>query len=324
MDEVELEIPRLRYDVTMPLIEGRAPIEGARLRVSDDRGGTNLNAKSPLKTGDFGLAEINIGSFLPAVAAGWQFIGLPVFSKRKPVYTYVFVRADAGIDGPQDIAGKRIGGARPTSAVSIWIQGLLHERYGVDFSTVTWVGGGMDEQFPFYGDTSNRVDSPDPKKRPYELLLDGEVDVLMGDISDGRTFDLLEESLGVKRLFPDYLAEDMRLYRETSIYTPVHMMVMSRQLAEQNPELAANVYSAFEAAKQMAYDDILNDRAGFSVVYLRERLKEQMFDWGDPFEYGIAANKRTIDAYVRYNYEQGVVSDPLGYEDLFAAATLDT
>ena len=323
--EVELDIPRLRYDLTMPLIEGRVPIDGARLNVSQDRGGTNLTAKSPMKTGEFGLLEINIGSFLPAIAAGWQFVGLPVFSKRKPVYTYVFVRADAGINEPKDIEGKRVGGARIFSATSIWLRGLLHEHYGVDFSTVTWVGaGGRDELFPFYGDTSRMEESPDPKKRPYELLLDDHVDAIMGDISDGQAFDRLEGNPKVKRLFPDYAAEDLKLYRETAIYIPVHMIVMSRKLAAENPDLASSVFNAFETAKQMAYEDILNDRAGFSVVYLRERLKEQMAEWGDPFKYGIAANKRTIDTFVRYNYEQGVVSDPLGYEDLFAAATLDT
>ena len=57
----------------------------------------------------------------------------------------------------------------------------------------------------------------------------------------------------------------------------------------------------------MAYDDTLSDRGGFSVVYLREQLKEQMAKWGDPWKYGIKANQTTIDAFIKYNVEQGMI-----------------
>jgi 4,5-dihydroxyphthalate decarboxylase len=125
-------------------------------------------------------------------------------------------------------------------------------------------------------------------------------------------------------MFPDYIGEDQKLYRETGIYTPVHMIVMSRKLDRQRPDLAANLYKAFEQAKQIAYDDILSDRGGFSVVYLRERMKEQIGVWNDPWKYGLKANKTTIDAFIKYNVEQGMVRSQLFYANLFAAGTLDT
>ena len=128
----------------------------------------------------------------------------------------------------------------------------------------------------------------------------------------------------MKRLFPDYLGEDQKLYRETGIYTPVHMIVMSRTLDRKRPDLAAKFYNAFEQAKQIASDDILSDRGGFSVVYLRERMKEQNAVWGDPWKYGLKANKSTIDAFIKYNLEQGMVRSQFFYGDLFAAGTLDT
>ena len=97
------------------------------------------------------------------------------------------------------------------------------------------------------------------------------------------------------------------------IFTPVHMIVMSRKLDREHPELAAKFYAAFEKAKQIAYDDILSDRGGFSVVYLRERMKEQMAAWGDPWKYGIKANKTTIDAFIKYNVEQGMIRSTPSY-----------
>ena len=38
---------------------------------------------------------------------------------------------------------------------------------------------------------------------------------------------------------------------------------MSRKLDRERPDLAAKFYTAFEKAKQLAYDDTLSDRGGF-------------------------------------------------------------
>jgi hypothetical protein len=102
------------------------------------------------------------------------------------------------------------------------------------------------------------------------------------------------------------------------------MIVMSRKLDREYPELAAKLYAAFEKAKQIAYDDILSDRGGFSVVYLRERMKEQLATWGDPWQYGLKSNRATIDAFIRYNVEQGMIQRPPSHRDTFASGTLDT
>jgi hypothetical protein len=49
-----------------------------------------------------------------------------------------------------------------------------------------------------------------------------------------------------------------------------------------------------------------------------------MQNWGDPWKYGIQANRSTIDAFIKYNVEQGMIRSQFFYGDLFAAATLDT
>src|SRR5207253_3083662 len=180
-------------------------------------------------SGDFGLCDLNIGYFLPAIETGWEIIGLPVFSKRKPVYQLIFCHADAGIRTPKDLEGKRIGSRTYRTALTVWARGLLRDRYGVDFANVQWV-------------------------------------------------------LQAKEVFP------------------VHD----------------------KKAKQIAYDDILSDRNGFSVVYLRERMKEQLAAWSDPWKYGIKANKTTLDAFIKYNVEQGMIRSAPTYAEIFASGTLDT
>ena len=60
-----------------------------------------------MKAGEFGLCDLNIGYWLPAIEAGWEIVGLPVFSKRKPVYQLIFTHADSEIRSPKDLEGEK-------------------------------------------------------------------------------------------------------------------------------------------------------------------------------------------------------------------------
>lgn len=317
----EVEFPVMRYDITLPLLEGRVPIDGVQLKPV--KSSSMINKEDPkIKSGDFGLMDLNIGYFLPAIEAGWEIVGLPVFSKRKPVYQLIFCHADAGIRAPKDLEGKRIGSRTYRTALTVWVRGLLRERYGVDFFKVQWVLQAK-EVFPVH-DVDTQIEYVDESKNMSQRLIAGELDAIITDISDTKMFENLEGNSKIRRLFPDYLDEDQRLYRETGIFTPVHMIVMSRKLDRARPELATKFYAAFEKAKQIAYDDILSDRGGFSVVYLREHMKEQSAAWGDPWKYGTKANKSTIDAFIKYNVEQGMIRSAPSYETIFAPGTLGT
>ncbi len=320
-ESIEVEFPVMRYDITMPLLEGRIPIEGVKL--NPIKVSSMINKEEPkISSGNFGLMDLNIGYFLPAIEAGWEIIGLPVFSKRKPVYQLIFCHTDSNIRAPRDLEGKRVGSRTYRTALTVWARGLLRERYGVDFSKVQWVLQAK-EVFPVH-DPNLKITYVDESKNMAQRLMASELDALLTDISDSKLFETLESHPKIKRLFPDYVKEDEQLYRETGIFTPVHMIVMSRKLDTDQPELAARFYTAFETAKQIAYDDILSDRGGFSIVYLREQMKEQTAAWGDPWKYGIKANKATIDTFIRYNVEQGMIRSTPSYRDIFAGGTLDT
>jgi 4,5-dihydroxyphthalate decarboxylase len=320
-DVLEVDLSEMRYDITMPLFEGKIAIDGVKLKPAKTSSMV-FSDNPPLREGNFGLCDFNLGYFLPAIDAGWELIGLPVFSKRKPVFGSIFCRADSGIAAPKDLEGKRIGTRQYRTAISVWVRGFLKERYGVDTSEMHWVAQ-TKEVFPNY-DARARIEYVDGQKTPVQRLLDGEVDAIITDISDQKLFEVLENNDKVKRLFPDYVNEDEQLYRETGIYTPVHLIVISKKLNRQFPDLAGKLFTGFEQAKTLAYEEILGDRGGFSVVYLRERLKEQRERWGDPWKYGIKANRQTIDTFIRYNYEQGMIKDPLPYDRIFAESTLGT
>jgi len=53
----------------------------------------------------------------------------------------------------------------------------------------------------------------------------------------------------------------------------------------------------------------------------RERTKEVMGeDW---WPYGVGKNRKTLDTFLRYHYEQGLSARPMAVDELFAPETLD-
>ncbi len=171
---------------------------------------------------------------------------------------------------------------------------------------------------------SNEVTDGAGPVSPLDRLMSGEVDAIITDISDGPAFEMLESSPEVKRVFPNYRDEDLALWKESGIHTPMHQMVMSRKLDREDPELARRVYDAFVEAKRLAYIDAVNDRHGFSLMYQREAWVEQDKVWGDPWVYGVKEDIGTLDTFLTYNVEQGLTKQRLSLEDWMAASTLDT
>lgn len=271
-------------------------------------------------------SRVCVSSKAPAISrtdgTEWKFIGLPVFPKRKPAYQYIFCRTDAGIHSPKDLEGKKVATGQYRIVVDIWIRGLLKHQHGVDPSKLKWLSL-RDDIFPIHDDKV-QIEIAKGDKNPVDRLADGEVDAIITDISDVKLFHTLENSPKVKRLFADYVERDHNVFRETGIYAPMHLIVMSEALDRKYPDLAGKIYAAFEQAKKVAYDDILSDMAGFTLVNLREKMQEQLKTWGDPFKYGMRANKETIDRFNQYNLEQGLVRTVVPLEKQFAASTLET
>jgi 4,5-dihydroxyphthalate decarboxylase len=101
-------------------------------------------------------------------------------------------------------------------------------------------------------------------------------------------------------------------------------MILSRELNAADPTLAWRIYDAFVRAKQIARDDVLSDRAGFAIAWLRDAVKAEEARFGDLWPYGISANRKAIDALIRYNVADGAIRTGLPLERIFAKGTLDT
>jgi 4,5-dihydroxyphthalate decarboxylase len=318
---VTVPLSVMRYDITFPLFEGRVPVDG--FAFEPVRTMPMVFSDVPdLREGNFGIWDLNMGYWLAAIDAGWDLVALPIFPKRKAVLQLIFCHAGAGIRRPADLQGKRIGTRQFGTAVTVWAGGILDEHYGVEFGSLRWVAQ-LRGVYPIHQATT-RIEFIDDKLSLVDMLHSGEIDALITDVSDGQLLHRLEHNASVIRLFPDYQAEDLSLYRRAGFYTPVHVMVISGKLDRERPELAMRTYRAFQTAKDLAAQDVASERSGFPILYLRERFNEQQALWGDPSPYGIRANRSMIDAFVRYNHRQGLIRSPLTDERIFAGSTLET
>ncbi len=311
-----------RNDMLMPLLQGRSTAEGVVIRPTP--GPVDYFSDPRYRNGEFGILDANWGDIIPTIDQGWDVKCLPVFTKRKLAYTYVWVRADRGINGPKDLEGKTFATGFYEGAVATFTRGFLHHFHGVDLAKLKWLVT-TPKRFDVYNTRVQVEYASGPRKGHVDRLLDGEVDACTSDITASKDWAALESNPNVKRLFPNYQELNLQLYREHRICTPVHLILMGGKTYRDHPGLARRVYDAFDRSRALAYEDLLGDQPGLSGnLYSREAMRDQMREWGDVWKGGITANRNTIAAFLDYTYEHGVTQKRLTLDQVFAADTLDT
>jgi 4,5-dihydroxyphthalate decarboxylase len=324
--EVRLEAqgsqPNFRQDIILPLVSGRVPIEGVTLKPSGPHISPGIFEDPRFKEGDFGLLDTNIGDVIPAINAGWNIVCLPVFTKRKPILNYLWVRSDRGINSPKDLKGKTLS-TSGWGVVTTFTRQYLQRFHGVDASQLRWIAGGPG-RWELYKQV--QVEYPADRKRQERRLLDGEVDGCTGDITDPNSWSELENSPDkVKRLFPNYRELHRQMLKEHGIYTPAHIMAMGGRLNKEHPGLARKLFDALEQSRELAYADALGDGTTYSLIMDgRELVRDQLKEWGDPHKHGIKAQRANIDLLLDAYYEQGQTRRRLSQDEIFAESTLDT
>jgi 4,5-dihydroxyphthalate decarboxylase len=150
------------------------------------------------------------------------------------------------------------------------------------------------------------------------MLADGQLDALYTPrvphgFAEGR----------VRRLFTDVRAEEERYFAETGIFPVMHVVVLRRDVYERRPWLAQSLYKAFEQARRDAAGRLAETAAGASLLpwgYAEaERTRRLMGP--DFWSYGLEGNCETLETFVRYSGEQGLIKRRPSAEELFAAET---
>ena len=99
-----------------------------------------------------------------------------------------------------------------------------------------------------------------------------------------------------------------------------------KALAEQHPWLPMAVTKAFTQAEDAALAK-LSDTSATKVTlpFVEEQLKAARETMGADFwSYGVAANRRTLETFVRHHDSQGLSARAMAVDELFHPATYES
>jgi len=323
MANLQLTVACGPYDRTQALIDGIVAPDGIDL--------VYLPIDSPpeiftrmVRTRSFDVAEMSLAHYLTMRGRGeFPFVALPVFPSRVFRHSFVFVNRNAGVEKPADLAGRRIGLRDHRHTAAVWIRGMLSDEYGVDWSGVRWFEGGVnapraqDTVMEIQPDRELAIEFVPGPRTMSDMLADGELDAVIGAIKP----DSQDESPEVTRLFPDYRAVERDYFRRTGIFPIMHTLVMPEALHAEHPWVAASLCKAFEDAKGWAHGHLrFLGALRIMVPWLGDEIAEidELFG-GDPYPYGLDANRAGLETFIRYLAEQGYLPAPVSPDMLFAA-----
>jgi len=254
---------------------------------------------------EFDISEMAITTYLCARAHGKALTAIPVFPMRAFHHGAILHNTKAGIRGPRDLEGKRVGVNRGyTVTTGLWARSILQHQYGVDLNRVTWLLSG-DEHVAEYRPPSNVIPI-DKDKKMEDMLVSGEIPAAIG---------VQVDSPDVKPLIANPREAGFAALRERGLYPINHTIVVRNDVLAAHPGLAADLFRAFAEAKQpyvaqLAAGEIQNADDEF--------FKRVMDVTGDPLPYGIEPNRQMLEAVVHHAVEQGIIPRPIPIEELFA------
>jgi 4,5-dihydroxyphthalate decarboxylase len=271
---------------------------------------------------EFDMSELSSTEFITRAAAGdRKFVALPVFPSRTFRHSFITVNRRAGINEPKDLAGKRIGVPLYTMTAAVWIRGHLQNDYGVDLSNVHWVQGSINgtagHGSPTVLPMARKVQVTDNHtgKSLSQLLDEGEIDAIIGTTLPAA----IKHNPDIQRLFPDFREVEKAYFRRTGIFPIMHLIAIKREVYEKNPSIGAPLYRAFCDSKQVALDKMRNLAAlRYMLPWLTDDLDEiESVFGGDPWPYGLEANRKTLSTLITYMTEQGLLETEYPVDQLF-------
>jgi 4,5-dihydroxyphthalate decarboxylase len=292
------------YPPTEALLNGEARSSQVELDFSRNEQNIVSAFRKMIRELAYDVCELGTTTYLSGLDYDVPLVALPVFPLRSFPAGAIMVNREQGISEPGQLEGKRVGARTHTVTAVVWARALLQELYGVDPSSITWV--------------INDKEHVEPFKWPANVEYDEGAD-LSGMLERGE----LAAGIGIYRghadhvvpLFPDTAPVERAWYDKTGVYPIQHLVVLRRELAQRDPTLAPAVVGLFEEAKDRFLARLA---AGERLEGPAQALADRRQLVGpDPVPYGIEANRRDLEAMLRYSKEQGILHGDWSIEDIF-------
>jgi hypothetical protein len=333
MSDLKLKFAFWNYDRTQALVDGAVKIDGVDATFHSARIVSEIFERM-IRQREFDVSELGMTYYLRTLDFDDPpFIAIPVFPNRCFRHSAIYVNTASGIKKPEDLAGKTVGEfAVYGHDAGVWPKGILSDEYGVTSDQCRWIVGGLDwpmepiDFIPHLQPTNIEVTSAPDGKELGDMLEAGEIDAL---ISANVPKCVLNNSPKVARLFEDYESVEREYYQRSGIFPIMHTVVMRRELLTQHPGLAKSIYQGFCDAKDVAMEQYrksqIFNNINIMIPWFSNLIDEDRRVLGDDWwPYGIEANRKAVDAFLRYHFEQGLSKRRLTCEDIFVPQLLET
>jgi 4,5-dihydroxyphthalate decarboxylase len=242
---------------------------------------TNKGFKPMVRKQAFDVSEMAIVTYLMAKSVGKPMVLLPDVVVARFQHAYALYHARSGTLTPADLNGKRIGIRSFTTTTGAWLRGILANDYDVDLGSVDWVTF-EDAHVAEFKDTTKRAPAG---KQIIRMLLDGELDVVLGEKSDHPD---------LKPLFADAASEEKAWFARHRVVPINHMVVVSQKLSEAHPEAVKEVHRMLGTARKASAS-------------------------GPRFD--AQEMRRSLDLITHYAAQQGLIPRAFTFDELFDDVT---
>jgi 4,5-dihydroxyphthalate decarboxylase len=254
------------------------------------------------------VAEIVLTHYLMARDHGRRFIALPVFPSRQFHYAGLVYNVHSGIKTPKDLEGKRVGVRTYGVSRGFWARAVLSREHGVDVSRITWVVNAA-EDLPEYQPPPNVELVADDVD---ELLQKGQLDAAIG-VGASASDD-------IRPLISKPTEAAAASFEKTGVYPINHILVLRKEIVEQEPGLPVDLFNAFKESKAQFLGQI--DAGAELDARDRSLLALRTIVGPDPVPYGIEANRPALEEALEEAASQGLTSRKFSVEELFDSSTL--
>ncbi len=324
MSNLDITLACWNYDRTRPLADGSVRPDGIDLRYLNYLVEETFFRQARFQ--EFEASEMSFSSYVVSLFRDPQpFIAIPVFPSRYFRHSCIYINANAGINEPKDLIGKKIGVPEYQMTAPVWIRGILSEHYGVPVDSVTYFTGGEEEpgrpeKIKLDLPDNIKVEAIPEDKTLAQMLRDGEIDAFH-TARKPSTYDRKT----VKRMFENYVDVEKDYYNKTKIFPPMHTIVIRRDIYDKHRWVAQNLYKAFVEAQQRVYEDFNQTAALMSMLPWGNAAVEEAIELMGPdwWPYGFEANRESVEVFLKYHFESGLSKRLLKPEDVFAPETLE-
>lgn len=272
---------------------------------------------------EWDISEFSMAKYVAMIGAGTApFRAIPVFPSRVFRQSALYVRSDGPVRVAEDLHGRRVGVPEWVQTAGIYVRAFLQHECGIRLRDVKWVQGGVNE-----AGRSEKVAPSLPegvqieqvKERSLnDMLLSGDLDAIL---SAREPAAMLAGDPRIARLWRDSQGIEERYYKETGIFPIMHVVVIKNEVLERHPWAAMNLLRAFEEAKANSLSrlaSIVHSSVPIPWSHRAYDRAEQVLG-KDFWPYGIEPNRPTLEPFLEFCHEQGVVSRRVSVEELFPA-----